>query len=50
MLANSAVSTEIWGVDGVIQDDMVTLFGFIARHNVYPSSYSFGTHPVKAAL
>ena len=33
--------TDAWGVDGAIQDDMVTLFAFIARHNVYPSSYSF---------
>jgi hypothetical protein len=33
--------TDAWGVDGAAQDDMVRLFGFIARHSVYPNAYSF---------
>jgi len=33
--------TETWAVDGAIRDDMVTLFGFIARTREYPSAYSF---------
>lgn len=33
--------TELWGLDGSLRDDMLTLFNFIAHNNVYPSSYSF---------
>lgn len=33
--------TETWAVDGAIRDDMITLFGFIARTHEYPSAYSF---------
>lgn len=33
--------TDAWGVDEAIREDMITLFAFIARHNVYPDSYSF---------
>lgn len=33
--------TDTWGVDERISDDMVTVFAFIARHNEYPSAYSF---------
>jgi hypothetical protein len=33
--------TEAWGLDDALKEDLVTLFGFIARHKVYPSAYSF---------
>lgn len=33
--------TDCWGLDGRIRDDIITVFGFIARHNEYPSAYSF---------
>jgi len=28
-------------VDAAIREDIITVFGFIARHNEYPSAYSF---------
>jgi hypothetical protein len=33
--------TDTWGVDAAIREDMITLFGFVARHSEYPSAYSF---------
>jgi len=33
--------TEAWGLDDTLREDLVTLFGFIARNKIYPSSYSF---------
>jgi len=33
--------TDAWGLDDALREDLVTLFGFIARNKVYPSAYSF---------
>jgi ABC-type glycerol-3-phosphate transport system substrate-binding protein len=33
--------TETWGLDDNLREDLVTLFGFIARNKTYPSAYSF---------
>jgi hypothetical protein len=33
--------TEAWGLDDALKEDLVTLFGFIARHKVYPSALQF---------
>ncbi len=33
--------TDTWGLDAALRDDVVTLFGFIARNRNYPSDYSF---------
>ena len=33
--------TEAWGLDEALREDLVTLFGFVARNNVYPSAFSF---------
>jgi hypothetical protein len=33
--------TEAWGLDEALREDLVTLFGFIARNKVYPSAFSF---------
>ena len=33
--------TEAWGLDEALREDLVTLFGFIARTKVYPSAFSF---------
>lgn len=35
--------TDAWGLDDSLREDLVTLFGFIARNKVYPSAYSFRT-------
>lgn len=35
--------TDAWGLDEALREDLVTLFGFIARTKVYPSTYSFRT-------
>jgi len=32
----------LWGVDGEIADDMVTVFRLIADHHVYPTEYDLG--------
>ena len=33
--------TDCWGLDGRIRDDIITVFAFVARHDEYPSAYSF---------
>ena len=33
--------TDAWGLDDALREDLITLFGFIARNKVYPSAYSF---------
>jgi hypothetical protein len=33
--------TDTWGVDTAIREDMITVFGFVARNSEYPSAYSF---------
>jgi hypothetical protein len=33
--------TDAWGLDEALREDLVTLFGFIARNKIYPSAYSF---------
>lgn len=33
--------TDARGVDAPIREDMITLFGFVARNSEYPSAYSF---------
>lgn len=33
--------TEAWGLDEALREDLVTLFGFIARNKAYPSAFSF---------
>lgn len=34
--------TDAWNVDNAIVDDMVCVFAFVARHNVYPDAYGLG--------
>lgn len=34
--------TNLWGVDSVIANDMVTVFGLIAKANKYPDSLGYG--------
>ena len=31
--------TEAWGLDDALREDLVTLFGFVARNKIYPSAY-----------
>ncbi len=31
--------TDLWNVDGVIADDMVSVFAMVARHHVYPNQF-----------
>ena len=33
--------TNLWGVDGSIVDDMVIVFGYVARINAYPDTLGF---------
>ena len=33
--------TDTWGLDDGLREDMVTVFGFVARNKVDPSAYSF---------
>lgn len=33
--------TDLWNVDRVIADDMVSVFGLVARHHNYPSHYGY---------
>ena len=33
--------TDLWGVDRSIADDMVTVFGYVARANAYPDTLGF---------
>jgi hypothetical protein len=30
---------DTWGLEAAIQDEVITLFGFIVRSNGYPSAY-----------
>jgi hypothetical protein len=34
--------TDLWGVDTSITEDMVTVFGFIARVKSYPDALGYG--------
>ena len=34
--------TNLWGLDGDLRDAMVTVMGFIARHQVYPDRLGLG--------
>lgn len=33
--------TEAWGLNEALREDLVMLFGFVARNKVYPSAFSF---------
>jgi hypothetical protein len=35
--------TNLWGVDDSIADDMVIVFGYVARANAYPDTLGFNT-------
>ena len=35
--------TNLWGVDDSIADDMVIVFGYVARANAYPDTVGFNT-------
>lgn len=41
--------TDAWGLDEALREDLVTLFGFIARNKTYPSTYSFRSELISFA-
>lgn len=34
--------TTTWGCDSEIAEDMITVFAYVARHNVYPDTLGYG--------
>ena len=36
--------TDLWGVDRSIAEDMVIVFGYLARANAYPDALGFNVH------